>query len=104
MSCSLLSMKSLWCLILLGLFVSCGNPTDLLPNPEGNQTIYKTEPAQAEAYSYELRTLSCSTGKHSFETFEAVCGALKDHELNKECALEKREDLFINSQCPGNFS
>lgn len=97
-------MIKLLSLIFLGALVSCGGPQGFWPDPSDSQTVYKTEPAVAEAFSYELRTRSCSTGKHSFGTFEAACDALKDDALNKDCAEEKREELFTNSACPGDFT
>jgi hypothetical protein len=97
-------MKILLLILSLSTLVSCGNPSEIWPDPSANKTVYKVEPAEAEAYSYELRTDSCSTGKHSFGSFDNACKALNDNELNKECALSEREELFNNSQCVGNFT
>jgi hypothetical protein len=84
------------------IFLSCGQAQELV---QGEQTtIYKVSPAEAENYSYELRSNSCSTGKHESESFTGICKNLLDNTLNKDCALEEREELFINSECSGNFS
>jgi hypothetical protein len=95
-------MKNLLLLITVFIFISCGQAQQLV---DGEQTtIYKVSPAEAENYSYELRARSCSTGKHESESFTGICESLLDHSLNKECALEEREELFVNSECAGNFS
>jgi len=101
-----MSMKKFIALLMFSsLLASCGSPEDFIQDPRGNdKTIYKTQPAEAEAFTYELRSKSCSTGKHSFGSFENACKALIDEELNNECAIEKREELFLNSDCPGNFT
>ena len=101
-------MKKLSLIIALSFLVSCGKaPSDIWPDQNQDKTVYKTEPATAEAYSYELLSRSCetgSTGKHSFASFEQACDGLVDDALNKECALDEREELFVNSQCPGVFT
>ena len=97
-------MRILLIILSLCTLVSCGDTSKIWPDPGANKTVYKVEPAQVEAYTYELRTRSCSTGKHSFASFQTACDALLDHELNNQCAVDKREELFINSQCPGNFT
>lgn len=99
-------MKMLSQIILLSIMlISCGSPTDYIKDPRGEApTVYKVIPAEAEGYSYELRSTSCSTGKHSFGSFEKACEGLVDDDLNNQCAFEKREELFVNSECPGNFS
>lgn len=98
-------MKAISILCLFIGLCSCGSPTDYIKDPRGEQpTVYKTNPAEAEGYSYELRSSTCSTGEQNFTSFELACEGLKDEALNNDCALEKREELFINSECPGNFS
>ena len=79
---------------------SCGKLDDLA---HGGKTVMKVEPAQEEAYSYQLSSKGCSTGTHEFQSFLAACQGLRDDDLNNNCALEEREELFINSECQGAF-
>lgn len=79
---------------------SCGKLDDLA---HGGKTVMKVEPAQEEAYSYELSTKGCSTGTHEFQSFTEACEGLRDNDLNNFCALAEREELFINSECAGSF-
>lgn len=89
-------------LILLSLtFISCGKLDELA---HGGKTTYKVEPAKEEPYSYELLGESCHTGEHEFNSFQAACQGLRDHQLNNNCAEAEREELFLNSDCQGNFS
>ena len=88
-------------LTFLSLF-SCGNPKKALGLEP--KKIQKIEPAGPEEYSYQLHDGGCSTGEHSFTTFDQACNALKDDELNRQCAYEQREELFINAECAGDFS
>lgn len=83
-------------------FVSCGNDNSLWPTD--SQMSSSIEPAQAEMYSYEFYGSKCSTELQSFETFERACEALKNDELNNNCANNKREELFISSACEGSFT
>lgn len=81
------------------LLVSCGK--EAMPWEPSIQ-VQAVTPAEPVDYSYELKTKKCTTGKHQFDTLIEVCQALKDNELNNECALEEREKLFHTS-CPGSF-
>jgi len=83
--------------------VSCGKDGPLGSGGE-KKIIYKITPAEKEKYTYEFYNENCSTGAQMFETFFEACDGLVDHELNKECALEDREELFSNAHCPGDFS
>lgn len=94
-------MKKLSLLLTLMIFISCGKDSPLIP---GSDTVtYKYEPAEGEEYSYELRGTACTTGVHTYTTFEEVCSALTDEELNNSCAEDKRIELFTNEECPGSF-
>jgi hypothetical protein len=62
------------------------------------------EPAVSEDYSYEFKGSKCTTDEHKFQTFKLACEALKNDSLNNDCASNKREELFDNSQCQGNFT
>jgi hypothetical protein len=91
-------MKILLLLLPLVL-VSCGKENSLWPQKVQVQSV---NPAEPELYSYELSTRRCSTGKHTFNTLAKACDALKNDQLNNDCAIEKREELF-QSSCPGTF-
>lgn len=95
-------MKISILLSVLFLFISCGK--DGITIPKKVVTVYKVEPAVAEDYSYEFTKAKCTTDKQNFGTFILACDGLKNHVLNNECAEDKREELFINSECPGDFS
>lgn len=84
-------------LILLLLLHSCGgNPFSKSSGHDSSEELI-----EAESYSYELREKDCSTGPHSFETFNETCRALKNDELNNGCAKKERDDLFKKSECSG---
>ena len=93
-------MKLLTLFMISLTFASCGKLDDLA---HGGKTIYKVEAAEEEPYSYQLIGKSCHTGEHEFTSFSAVCQGLRDNELNNDCAQEEREELFLNSECAGNF-
>lgn len=81
------------------LFVSCGK--EAMPWEQSIQ-VQSVKPAEPVDYSYELQSQKCTTGKHEFDTLIEVCEALKNNDLNNDCALEEREKLFSTS-CPGSF-
>lgn len=95
--------KLILLLSLLMVFVSCGKDGSLWPT-QATAVSTKIEPAQSEAYSYQFTGFKCNTDEHSFTTFELACEALKDHELNNDCAEVRREELFLSAGCPGSFS
>jgi hypothetical protein len=95
-------MKIILTLVTILMFVSCGKDGSFIPTQQ--ETIYKVEPATQEGYSYEFTKRKCTTGKQEFDTFLTACSGLKDEVLNNECAEESREELFMKSECPGNFS
>lgn len=97
-----MSMKLFFILSLFLVVTSCGKPENLWPMK--TKAAQNIEPANPEQYSYELKANSCTTGKHEFESFTLACEALKNHELNNDCALAKREELFVNAECFGDFS
>ncbi len=95
-------MKGLFLLMFTLIMVSCGKDgISLSREPE---IVYKTDPAQSEDYSYELKVGKCTTGRQTFKTFILTCQGLGDNTLNKDCAETKREELFTSSSCPGDFS
>lgn len=93
-------MKILTLIILAICVSSCGKIDDLV---HGSKTTFQLEPAQEELYSYQIIGQGCHTGEHEFETFDQVCEALRDNSLNRECAVQEREDLFFTSECSGSF-
>jgi len=80
--------------------VSCGAEKKLFAQEKQEVTI---APAVSETYTYEFNHNKCKTGEQSFSTLEAACDGLKDIELNNGCAEDLREELFVGSQCPGDF-
>ncbi|MGZ3748117.1 MAG: hypothetical protein ACXWRE_12115, partial [Pseudobdellovibrionaceae bacterium] len=96
--------------------VGCGNnsgnssPT---ATPESPQKIgteggasnkgNKTETA-SESFSYWFIRNGCSTEKQTFDTKEALCKGLQDRDLNKNCALELRQEEFKKVVCTGEFA
>ncbi len=97
-----LIQKSLFTFAILLTLVSCGAEKKLF-QPE-TKTVQASEPAVSEEFSYAFRERKCETGEHTFSTFAAVCGALKEVERNNDCAEEEREDLFVGAECPGDFA
>lgn len=88
-------------LLLLIIVSSCGKQDSLWPSKVIETA--SVEPAIAELYSYEFRGSKCTTNVQSFETFNKACAGLRDNELNNNCAANKREELFLNENCPGSF-
>tara|TARA_Y100000385_G_C13000479_1_gene596961 strand:+ start:180 stop:470 length:291 start_codon:yes stop_codon:yes gene_type:complete len=81
--------------------VSCGQNSNVWPTSEAS--IESVEPATSENYTYQFSGFRCNTGPQSAATFSEICSALKNDELNQGCAQDKREELYINAECPGNF-
>lgn len=96
-------MKICVLLIILGSFVSCGKDNSIWPDSDP-VIVYKVNPAESENYTYEIRGNSCTTGYHEFRTFYETCQALRDDNLNNDCAKNKREQLYLSEQCAGEFS
>ncbi len=96
-------MKLIATLILLLNFVSCGKQVNSFI--EDNTAVKQAEVDEAVAvnYEYEFSKRTCSTGSQVAKTFDEICHTLSDNELNNNCALEEREELFIGSRCPGVF-
>lgn len=82
-------------------FVSCGADSTFL-TPRSEKVLFAS-PAETEDYTYELNEKNCTTGLKSFQTFYETCDALKNDELNNNCAFSKRKKLFETSYCPGEF-
>lgn len=83
------------------LMVSCGQNSSVWPTSEAS--IEAVEPATSEDFTYQFSGFRCSTGAQSAATFDEICSVLKDDELNQACAQDKREELYINAECPGSF-
>ena len=89
------------CLLFTCTFLpSCGKNINYWPYGAKIQSV---KPAVDEAYTYEFSGKKCSTGAQSASTFDKICEVLKDDQLNEGCAPDKREELFINAECPGSF-
>ena len=95
-------MKISILLLLSILMVSCGKDSAIFPT--NKVVVQKVAPAVEEEFSYELKQGSCSTGKHTSDSFFDICDKLIDHKLNKNCAEDKRKSLFESASCVGNFS
>jgi hypothetical protein len=95
-------MNKIFFLLVIINLISCGKDSPLTPGR--SETIYKVEPAQAEDYSYEFTKRDCTTGVQAFQTLIQACDGLRNNDLNNECAKEKREELFVNSKCSGDFT
>lgn len=84
-------MRSLLCLFfLIGSLTSCGDnkPPGVLSD---NGTF---------SYEYTLEgDVNCTTGKQEFPTRHAMCEALKNDALNRNCAEELRKGYF-EKHCP----
>ncbi len=92
--------------LILALFsltlISCGQEA----NPFSSQVEIQeaqVDSAVTELYQYELTEVDCTTGEQKESTFDKICLALRDNNLNNQCAEEDREILFNNSDCPGTF-
>ena len=73
--------------------------------PEGgsNNKGNKTE-TKSETFSYWLIRNGCSTEKHTFDSKEDLCKGLQDRDLNKNCALDLRQEEFKKVGCTGEFA
>lgn len=54
----------------------------------------------SEEFTYEFEENGCNTGKHTFNSRDAYCKALADHDLNNGCAYSLRKQAF-EANCPG---
>ena len=81
--------------------ISCGK--DISYWPYGEVQVQSVKPAVNEAYNYEFSGIKCTTGPQKASSFDKICEILKDDQLNDGCASDKREELFINAECPGSF-
>lgn len=101
LDCIYLSMRYIILATILFSFISCGKV-------EGfgieRQLVTNVEPAEIEPFSYHIVGDNCTTGEHIFQSFARTCEALKNNDLNQNCAIDQREDLFVFSECDGEFS
>lgn len=89
-------------LLFLVFCTSCGQAAKSIW-PETEQVEAYSEPAITETYTYAFNGISCTTNSHSASSFEEICTQLKDSISNEDCAEDKREELFISAECPGEF-
>ena len=95
-------MNYFFLILTLMTFISCGKIEGIANSVSSISP--KARPVEIEPFSYQLHGSSCTTGEHEFISFVSTCEALKDNELNQDCALEQRRDLFESSECTGDFS
>ena len=57
----------------------------------------------SEELGYEMEFNDCNTGKHTFDSKEALCKGLQDRTLNKGCAMRLRQDYHRERGCAGEF-
>lgn len=95
-------MKALTVTLFSLFFISCGQQVNPFDGSFQTQSI-ESESAVTEQYHYELTEVDCTTGEQSKATFNEICVALKDDNINNQCAKEDREILFNNSRCEGTF-
>jgi hypothetical protein len=50
--------------------------------------------SKSEKYAYDLNENGCMTGQHKFSTLIDYCAALKDDELNNNCAWSLRKGTY----------
>lgn len=87
--------------LILGSIISCGKNRTVWPTAK--VSTKSIEPAISEKFTYQFSGIKCSTGAQSAATFFEICKVLQDDELNDACAQDKREELYINADCPGSF-
>ncbi len=56
-----------------------------------------------ETHRYNYTLSKCTTGEQSFTSHLAFCQALRDEELNNNCAQNLRLREFESQQCKGDF-
>ena len=95
-------LKLLISMLFLISFTSCGKQVQDFW-PEAYQEEAYAEDAVTEMYSYEFNIDGCHTGKQAASTFAEICTQLKDDSINKNCAPEEREDLYVTAECEGSF-
>ena len=83
------------------LISSCGKDSPFKTTK--SNTVYKSDPAVREKFTYDFTDSGCSTGEQQFSNLIDACIGLKSPELNKSCATEDRKVLFENTGCPGQF-
>ena len=54
---------------------------------------------ETQKISYDYTENSCPTGRHEFESQEALCDGLKNDSLNNNCARNLRYQEF-KQKCP----
>ena len=90
-------MNNLMVLMLLFAVASCGNSSD----KKGNQMKSTDALNGPLSYSFvEGGERACKTGRHSFESKEAMCMALQNQDTNNSCATLDRFRKFDN-ECTG---
>ena len=88
--------------MLLILLVACGGGSDNNSPGVNSQSNLTSRWPGTGSYSYNLNHNGCRTQK-TFSKQYQYCLALKDNQLNNDCALSSREKLYLN-KCGNDFS
>ena len=78
--------------IFLLVLSGCGSGSD-------NSALHKSD-LYSYSYSVPDGPSPCSTGEHTFETRTAYCQALLDDDLNNNCAMDVRQEVY-KENCEG---
>lgn len=57
------------------------------------------EKTSSKSYTYSINDNGCKTGEHSFGSKYELCLALKDDELNNQCAYYMRLVRYEDNKC-----
>ena len=55
------------------------------------------ELGEDSTWTYEARRLECSTGRHEFTSLSDFCAALRNDDLNANCAPNFRAETFLEA-------
>jgi hypothetical protein len=70
----------------------------------GGKKVVDTGGGKSTKVSYDFTEGTCNTGRHEFDSMEAMCAALQSSSINNNgCAPNLREAKFKES-CPGTFN
>jgi hypothetical protein len=83
--------------------VSCGQFENFVNSKIEDEYYKQTLPdIEYPGFSYSFRDFGCTTGQHEFSTKREACENLLNNEVNRDCAREKRKDLYT-LECGTDF-
>jgi len=96
-------------IVMCAAFSACNSSSSDKNGTGGNGGVNQNGGSETFTGSYEAMD-GCTTGRHSFsaksdaEIAKEFCNALKDENVNNNCASVQRGGIFQTAQCEGNFN